>query len=1255
MQSSDSRKIEAAFEFLDNTPTLLGGDPTAPVLDVNDGTVGRVIVSAAIVGFTAPGGGFAWGPALLAAAGTYLSSRQQRPQDQNNDQGFANETGFGSVGQQMVQPGAVFPVVHGNRFINPNGGARVRGNMIHNNIDTKTGQQKRRSLFVLSYGTIGNVDLDQTLVGEQPQENYFADEITSRFRPGTANQTTIREFEYYSQVVKPQGFNKIELDYEANIKTATLAEDNADDLTNVENDVAGQLCTVGQPNGFGNSGVFGAVPVDPDLGGAMGFTSSTDPAAEYSVGLSPIDVDLNNSAQYSFYFPGNGTVEIWENGTQVAGPLPHTPGVNYQITVSQFIPGTPGTIIPPVPPTPPVPSQVQYVCGNALVYTSAVSPTAPLFFDAAFATGDMCINNVNINGAPFTTTPTYSYQIEFNDQGNKDVFDRISPNHYYATCPPPSNPNPDWLGPYTPVFDVPPDDDIIIDYLDNTGASTGIDDEEDLPPEFICGPIGNGLNSTFAFFTVDTKDPQSKLFTITDVPGLNGNPLNLADDDFVLRWDFVRYETTKNVSEMWLQFMWNLHARDKDDGDPKTHGIIYDVLIRRVDVPLGNESHLIRCFTRSRSRGKIFTSLKIKNLELGRYYIEIRPVFCSCDIANGPDIHEVGEFGICREYVSPYDSGRGAVVVESEFAPAPITGAGFEATSRELIGWGEFDKVDVTSETGEVGQLVFVDEVVQPDVMGITPADVNYPDMALMAYIFDVEANESLSILVTQGIICPNYMATGEAGNQVPGAILDDPNATFAADGIQVGWVVKNIRTQETAQILAVDPGGQQLTLDAPIDWEYCDRYLVYFEASSCYYPDVMCWYLTNKDIGVGQYFPFVDWFVDWASIVEARRWCVDNEYFYDMAVSTEMNFARWAEENARASLLFIGQIGGMISLRIERPERSKMVFNSSNARDLKLNYASQQVDRCNEFIGTYRDGSDTFDHDGRARFRPESVIIKTPDNFNGVEDRVEKRIKLDSVTNLDQCIDVVSLALRREREQIKTVKFTTSYLGQDVGFGDWVEVQLKHLEKSDELSGFVVEVVEPFNNGVQCVKIDNCGYIFSGCVTTTVPGSYYVEADTLLNIDGGDVFIDESGNEYTVQTVTPDPDGYTVTFLPAADLDEEYIDLFRIGPMGLSACAMNYSYVANEPVVFDQLTISGKLVDGEYCLEVSGLTEPLECGSPIVAGIPVEYQKTFRITETMPDISGDIEVSAISISATTFDKTGLFAVTNDDSTVITL
>lgn len=1233
--------------FLNEEVTLLGGRSDSTV-DSEAGTIGRVVASAALVYFT----GGSWLAVAAAAAGTYLSSRQQKPQDQNIDQGFANETGFGSVGQQMVQPGLVFPVAHGNRFVNPNGGCRVRGNMIHNNIDTFQGQQKRRSLFVISVGVIGNVDLDQTLIGEQPQENYFDDEITSRFRPGTLNQTTIPEFEYYSQVVKPQGFNKIELDYEANIKTATLAEDNSDDLTNVENNTPGEICTVGQPNGFGNSGVFGSLPVEPTNGGSMGFNSSTDPAAEYSVGLSAIDSDLSNSAQFSFYFPGNGTVEVWENGTQVFGPVPHVPGINYQITVSQFTPAVPPTIIPPDPGSPAIPSVVEYFCGNTLLYTSANSPTAPLFLDAAFASGDMCISGANINGTLFQVVPTYSYQVQFNDQGNEDVFDRISPNHYYATCPPPSDPNPAWLGPYVEVED--PITGEVVDYLDNTGASTGIDDEDDLPPQFVC-LVGNGSNSQFGFFTVETKDPTSEIFTVSEVPGLDGKPLQLADDDFVLRWDFARYETTKNVSELWLQFMWNLHARDKEDGDPRTHGIIYDILIRRVDVPLGNESHLIRCFTRSRSRGKIFTSIKIKNLELGRYYIEVRPVFCDCDIANGPDIHEIGEFGIRREFVSPYDAGRGSVVVESEFAAAPISGQGFQDTSRSLIGWGEYDKVDVSSETGEVGQLVFVDEVVQPDVMGITAQDINYPGRALLAYIFDVEANESLSILITQGIITPNYMATGEAADQATSAFLNDPNANFVGDGISVGWVVKNIRTGQTAQINAVDPGGTSLDLNGPIDWEYCDRYVIYFEASACYYPDVLIWFLTNKEVGVGQYFPFVEWFIDWDSIVEARKFCVANNYFYDMAISKEITFARWAEDHAMASRLYIGQIGGKIVLRIEEAKVPKYVFNSSNSKDLRLTFVDQQQQKPNEMIVTYRDGSDTFEHDGRARFRPESVVIRTAAAQNLLEEKVEKRIKLNSVTNLEQAIDVGCIAILKEREQTKTVAFTTSYKGHDLTFGDWIVVQLKHLEKAEELSGFVVEIVEPFDGDSMCVKLDNCGYLFTGCVTTSTPGEFFVEADHVLEINSGDVIVTEDETQLTVTNFTPVPGGYTISFLPAIDLNEEYIDLFRINMPGIEAAAMNYSYVANEPRIQQNLTIEGTFVDGSYCLKVSGLTESLECGSPIVAGYPEEYDRVFRVTETSPALNGDVKISGIAISESLYSKDGLFAITNDDSTVTEL
>jgi hypothetical protein len=263
------------------------------------------------------------------------------------------------------------------------------------------------------------------------------------------------------------------------------------------------------------------------------------------------------------------------------------------------------------------------------------------------------------------------------------------------------------------------------------------------------------------------------------------------------------------------------------------------------------------------------------------------------------------------------------------------------------------------------------------------------------------------------------------------------------------------------------------------------------------------------------------------------------------MAVSKEMSFASWAEEEARASLLYIGQVGGMISLRINRVERPLFVFNSSNASDFRLSVSNQQKEKPNQVIGTYRDGSDTFDHDGRARFRPESFLLQTQDLTDGLEQEIETRLKLNSVTYKEQAVDVCSYFLKTQREQSRQITFNTSYIGIELRFGDWIRVQLENIEKAEELSGFVMETLVPFDplTGTQTVKLSDNGWVWRGCVTSLTRSTVVIEGDHEIDISVGDIIVDAFDNQLTITDVSNYPE---VSYSPATQLDEDYIFIYR-------------------------------------------------------------------------------------------------------------
>ncbi len=1086
-----------------------------------NGGVGNVVASAAL-GFATGGVGFGIAAGVLAGINTVLQKNAQAEQlaNQNREdaQNFQSDRGFGSVGQQLARPLQLLPVAHGNRKINPTGGCRVGGYLIHNRIFTECGEQTRNSLYLISVGVLGSIDEKNTLIGEQPQENFFRDEITTIFRPGTENQTVIPEFNVYSQVVAPSGNNTISLDKRACIETATMYDGN-NVITEVE--INNGTVTVVNP-GYGVAGVFGEVPINSTLGGALVFNAPQN--LEAGVGLSNADIDLTQlSIEYGFEF-FNNTFVVMENGVTQTPPTPYPSNAQFTIVVIK------GDVT--------VPAQVLYYVNGVLVYTSANVPALDIYLDAAFNNA-IGINNVSVNGILLSNDNDILYNITLKkDEGDAPGesrefdFNQVTPREFYAIC--------------------------------GDGVPQGTNDN----------PADPILNQCFQFFKVVSKNVTEETLVIKEYKDLHGNgALNVQPDADIYYFNYIRYETTKRVDKLELNFIWNLYSRGVKEGEPYEHGLVFDVYIRRVTDPF--MSHLIRCYVVSSLRKPIFNMLSVENLTLGRYYLELRPVYCETCLDAYP-IYQIGDFCINKTIASDFEN----VSVVGEFADTPINTT--DEKFIRSIGWDDEIKTDVSSEQGDVGTLKFVNEIVTPPALNKQFTDLNYKNMALVGVYYHKEANENISFFVDEGIECPNYVNYGVTSGLSSAFQLIDFNNIygFTNDTAREGWYIKNVRSSQTAQIMQRIPNG--VLYDSAIEWRECDEYIIYFIQPSCYFPDIFCWFLANELWGLGRFFPYVDEFIDWRSIIDARLYCVNNAYFYDRSISASTNFAEWAETESFNSKLFVIEVGGKFSLGIQQPETPKIVFTAANINNFSISNLDQEVTKFNRLVVVYDDGRDNFDGDGRGRRRPESIIIQ---DQNTIPIPIEKTLELKSITNEYQAVAVGRLYFKLNKYQSRTVNFTTSYLGLDLIAGDWIALQYRSLEHIDELSGFITDIITPFDPQTQTVvvKLDYCIELSPELLTANLVG-------VLMNYNSDD--------SYSIHE----------------NLSIEIIEDPNLG----------------------------------FCIRIYNLSFTPNCLSPIIIGDPTESQYSYRVTAVTPDVNSNVNIEAVYVEDSFFDNSNLIVRVDD-------
>lgn len=501
--------------------------------------------------------------------------------------------------------------------------------------------------------------------------------------------------------------------------------------------------------------------------------------------------------------------------------------------------------------------------------------------------------------------------------------------------------------------------------------------------------------------------------------------------------------------------------------DLKPHGLLFDIYIRRLEDEQGDAVdkntepyvYLLRLFAQGKSPQTLKRGFKLKNLKLGRFQVQLRPIPLRYD---SKTTYRVVDSGVQSTISTGVTINGKEVKIELE--------SGGTIDDSEIDDLIQYDvkKRTVSSESNPPAKVTTINEVVLPSDIG---GSTNYPGIALSGY--KILASErltgapNLSMLVSKGRKIRQHLFAGIASAGSAGSTLTNNTAFFIDNGLDLAtgevFYIRNLDKSLEARITQVTPST--ITAAQSLNWFPQDRYLVYTLDSSNYFPDIFVDTFINKEGGLGNIIDG-DQYVDYPSIVNSRRFCVENDLFWDGVIGTATPWSRWVTDQAPTSLLFPVRLDGRYGLIPEEASTPVAIFNESNI--LKGTYQEDSLPwqelALNKLTLTYLDGS-------LGRFTPKAILIMTDEAYNGSEAIVEQSLQLESVRNRLQAIKIGSLLMKTKRSQNKAIKFRTATQALFLQPGEIIIVQHKHTEYEYHVSGFVTEI-QPFDEGNQVVRL---------------------------------------------------------------------------------------------------------------------------------------------------------------------------------------
>lgn len=521
-------------------------------------------------------------------------------------------------------------------------------------------------------------------------------------------------------------------------------------------------------------------------------------------------------------------------------------------------------------------------------------------------------------------------------------------------------------------------------------------------------------------------------------------PVTLGSGNNVYATWKASYETTKRVSQIEVNLNVKLWARN-ELGELVYHAAVFDLYLKKV----GSTGFSLqqRFIVTSNNPNGVHRSFKIKNLPLGKYHFELRP---KIGIASSelPDIRKISNTADRLQTFNTATSYAGQTVqVEYEYAETLSNSEANDKLSYD-------EKVQVSTDDGPAISISSVNEIVEPEALpqslGLSPNVGLYPGYATVGYHFTQTQPSDISTLVTQGRVIPQLLKAGIASSGSGGTTMKDAFNSFG--DLPGQCFVRNLTTHDSG---AVSTSSGTSIGSPSVLWHVGDEYLIYSLGASNYFPDIYAHKLISSHSRWTQ--AQSDRFIDYASFVTARDFCVDNNYFWDGVIEAEETVASWADRESKTALLFTPRIDGRFALLPERATPVTAIFNAYNVKQFSEAYVSLGNQTVNTVIVSYRDG--TRSEDGTPRFGSKTVLIRSLEASRGEVDPVEESLDLPAVTNMEQAIDVGVVFFNSRTRQDKTISITTDMECMDLMPGDLFIAQIANAQAEEELSSIVSSV----------------------------------------------------------------------------------------------------------------------------------------------------------------------------------------------------
>lgn len=495
------------------------------------------------------------------------------------------------------------------------------------------------------------------------------------------------------------------------------------------------------------------------------------------------------------------------------------------------------------------------------------------------------------------------------------------------------------------------------------------------------------------------------------------------------------------------------HADLGNFEDIYPYGVCFDVFIQPLTdidgdpIPYSENNwvFLKRIFIREKSENAKQFRIEIENLKYGRYYVKLKPFSTAPDSTS--DTLKLDCSGEDAVYSTSANINGNIVRLKGEFSGQPTN-----KMMRDSINYDEFKRI-VSSESGAPLRITTISEVVNPDTIS-KPS--NYAGVAVVGV--RVKASDrvstapEMSFFVSEGRKIRNLLHYGvQQATTTQSTIIDTSIDYSTINEIVYGTTkVRNLDTKLEGTVTGISNNRPTTT----ISFSPKDRFIIYNYEASNYFPDIYVDWLINPEGGLGAVIDG-DNDIDYDSIVKARRFVKENEFYWDGVLSEMENFSAKVTKEASLSLLYPFSPNGLFGLTTEDENRLPIaVFNASNILkdSFEESVLAWQESQINQVVVVFTDGTDNQ--------KPLTAVVARTDAL------VAKQVKLNSITieapsisNPEQARKVAGVTLNSKRYQDKIVKFKTATQGLFLAPGEAILVQHTATEYDYDISGYVTEV----------------------------------------------------------------------------------------------------------------------------------------------------------------------------------------------------